>query len=98
MTAWQFTNLIEIEALARERLGQGAFEYISGGADDEVTIRRNREDFTSIGLRPRYLVDVSRIDTATTVLGEPLAFPVMLAPTAGHKLCCPEGEAATARA
>jgi 4-hydroxymandelate oxidase len=98
MTAWQFTNLIELEALARERLEQGAFEYIAGGADDEVTIRRNREDFASIGLRPRYLVDVSHIDTATTVLGNPLSFPVMLAPTAGHKLCCTEGEVATARA
>ena len=43
MTAWQFTNLIELEALAREKLGHGAFEYISGGADDEVTIRRNRD-------------------------------------------------------
>jgi 4-hydroxymandelate oxidase len=98
MTAWQFTNLIELEALAREKMGQGAFEYIAGGADDEVTLRRNREDFASIGLRPRYLVDVSNIDTVTTVLGDPLSFPVMLAPTAGHKLCCPEGEVATARA
>jgi 4-hydroxymandelate oxidase len=98
MTAWQFTNLIELEALAREKMDRGAFEYISGGADDEFSLRRNREDFARIGLRPRYLVDVSNIDTTTTVLGEPLAFPVMLAPTAGHKLCCSEGEVATARA
>ncbi len=93
-----FVNLVELEALAREQLRQAHFDYIAGAADDEVTHRRNREDFERITLRPRYMVDVSNIDTTTTVLGESLAFPVLLAPAAGHKLCCPDGEEATARA
>src|SRR5688500_12269474 len=94
----QFTNLLELEALARERIEPAAFDYIAGGSDDEVTLRRNREDFGCYMLRPRVLVDVSNVDTSTTVLGTPVAFPVLLAPTAGHKLCCEEGESATAAA
>lgn len=93
-----FINLIELEELARSVLPKGAFDYIAGAADDEVSHRRNREDFDSITLRPRYMIDVSTLDTATTVLGEPISFPVMFAPAAGHKLCCSDGELATARA
>src|SRR5688500_19708066 len=94
----QFTNLLELEALAREIIDPGAFDYIAGGSDDEVTLRRNRDDFGHYMLRPRVLVDVSNVDTSTTVLGTPVAFPVLLAPTAGHKLCCDEGDSATAAA
>ena len=65
----QFTNLIELESLARERLEPGAFDYIAGGSDDEVTVRRNREDFERIALRPRVLVDVSSVETRTTEIG-----------------------------
>ena len=93
-----FTNLFELEALAREELSADVFDYIAGGAEDEVTMRRNRVDFERIALRPRYMVDVSKIDTATTVLGEPVSLPVLIAPAAGHKMCCPDGEIATARA
>jgi 4-hydroxymandelate oxidase len=93
-----FTNLLELEALAQEQLSPGAFEYIAGGADDEVTMRRNRADFERIALRPRYMVDVSNVDTSTTVLGDAVSMPVLLAPAAGHKLCCADGELATARA
>lgn len=94
----QFTNLLELEALAREEMEPGAFEYISGGADDEISVRRNREDFECIVLRPRMLVDVSNVDCSTTVLGTPVSMPVLLAPAAGHRLCCDTGEIATARA
>jgi isopentenyl diphosphate isomerase/L-lactate dehydrogenase-like FMN-dependent dehydrogenase len=94
----QFTNLLQLESLARELLEPSYFDYIAGGADDELTIRRNREDFERIVLRPRMLVDVSEVSTSTTVLGTPISLPVMLAPTAGHKMCCPDGEMATARA
>jgi 4-hydroxymandelate oxidase len=93
-----FTNLVELESLARDQLGHPAFEYIAGGAGDEVTVRRNREDFERIVLHPRYLVDVSDIDTSTTVLGASISFPVMIAPAAAHKMCCSDGELATARA
>ncbi len=93
-----FTNLLQLEALARELIEPAAFDYIAGGSDDELSLRRNREDFERIALRPRVLVDVSNIDTSTTVLGTPVKLPVLLAPTAGHKLCCADGELATARA
>src|SRR3954452_11063373 len=92
------TNLFELEEFARERLSTGVFDYIAGGADDEVTMRRNREDFERITLRPRYMVDVSTIDTSTTVLGDRVSMPVLIAPAAGHKMCCPDGEIATAKA
>src|SRR5438067_9754409 len=94
----QFTNLLQLEALAREVMEPEAFDFIAGGAEDEVSLRRNREDFERIVLRPRVLVDVSNIDTSTTVLGAPVQLPVLLAPAVGHKLCCSEGEIATARA
>lgn len=90
-------NLQEFEARARERLERMAYEYIAGGAADEVTLRRNRESFAEIRLKPRVLVDVSRIDTRLTLLGQEFAFPILLAPTAFHKLVHPEGELATAR-
>lgn len=93
-----FINLLELEEMARGRLAQGSFDYIAGAADDEVSHRNNRADYDRIKLRPRYMIDVSNIDTATTVLGTSISLPVMFAPTAGHKLCCPEGEKATARA
>lgn len=95
---YQFTNLVELEELARGRLEPGAFDYIAGGAGDEVSVRRNRDDWDRVTLRPRVLVDVSNVDCSTTVLGTPVSMPVLLAPAAGHKLCCSEGEAATARA
>jgi isopentenyl diphosphate isomerase/L-lactate dehydrogenase-like FMN-dependent dehydrogenase len=94
----QFTNLLQLEAMARELLEPAYFDYIAGGADDELTLRRNREDFERLVLRPRVLVDVSEVDTSTTVLGTPISLPVMIAPAAGHKMCCAEGEIATAHA
>src|SRR5438552_4717896 len=93
-----FTNLLELEALAREVMEPGAFDFVVGGAEDEVSLRRNREDFERIVLRPRVLEDVSSVDTSTTVLGTPVSLPVLIAPAIGHKMCCPEGELATASA
>ena len=88
----------EYEALARERMERSAYDYYAGGAGDERTLAANREAFNRIPLRPRALVDVSRIDTRVTVLGQPLDLPVMLAPTAFNRLAHPEGEMAAARA
>jgi 4-hydroxymandelate oxidase len=75
-----------------------AFEYIVGGAGDEATLRWNREAFEKIKLNPRVLVDVSRVDPSVTLLGERMETPILLAPTAYHRLVHPEGEIATARA
>jgi isopentenyl diphosphate isomerase/L-lactate dehydrogenase-like FMN-dependent dehydrogenase len=64
-----FTNLLQLEALAREVIDPAAFDFIAGGADDEISLHRNRDDFDRITLRPRYLIDVSTVDTSTTILG-----------------------------
>jgi 4-hydroxymandelate oxidase len=91
-------NLIDIEARAFERLPRETADYFAGGAEDEVTLRTNRAAFDAMLLRPRYLVDVSERDLRTTVLGAPVDFPVLLAPTSFQQLAHPDGELATARA
>lgn len=91
-------NLFEIEARARAALPQSAADYFAGGAEDEVTLRANRAAFDSLWLRPHSLVDVSERSLATTVLGIPIALPVLLAPTGFQKLAHPDGELAVARA
>lgn len=93
-----FLNLAEVEAAARERLTALAYEYYVGGANDEVTVRENRSAFERLALRYRVLVDVSRRSTQTSVLGQSIELPVLLAPTAFHRLACDEGEIAAARA
>ena len=90
-------SLVEFEPIARERISHSAYEYISGGAGDELTLRWNREAFDRLRLRPRALVDVSRLDTRVKLFGQELPFPILLAPTAYHRLVHPEGELATVR-
>jgi 4-hydroxymandelate oxidase len=92
----QPVNLFEYEALARERLHPAVWDYYSGGANDEVTLRENRAAYARIQLRPRVLVDVSQVSMATTLLGTPLALPIGIAPSAIHGAAFPDGECATA--
>ena len=88
----------EYEAVARERLERSAYDYYAGGAGDELTLAANRAAFDRVPLRPRVLVDVSAIDVRTTVLGQAVDLPVLLAPTAFNRLAHPDGEQAAARA
>ncbi|CAK9220921.1 unnamed protein product [Sphagnum troendelagicum] len=88
----------EFEALAKKKMPKMAFDYYASGAEDEYTLQQNRDAFSRIRLRPRILVDVSSVNTSTTVLGFRIAMPIMVAPAALHKLAHPEGEVATARA
>jgi 4-hydroxymandelate oxidase len=90
-------SLTDFEPLARERVARMAYEYVCGGAADEITLRWNREAFDRLRLKPRVLVDVAHLDTRVTLLGRELPFPILLAPTAYHRLVHPEGERATAR-
>lgn len=90
-------NVADFEALARRRMPPAFFDYYAGGAEDERTLARNRAAFDRFVLLHRVLVDVSRVDTATRVLGSPVSMPILLAPTAYHRLADPEGETATAR-
>src|SRR6202049_2746592 len=79
------------------RVSHGAWERISGGSADEITLRWNREAYDHIRLKPRILVDVSKLDTRVTLFGQELPFPILLAPTGGQRFIHPEGEVAAAR-
>ncbi|KHG20547.1 Peroxisomal (S)-2-hydroxy-acid oxidase GLO4 -like protein [Gossypium arboreum] len=91
-------NVNEFQELARQALPKIYYDYYSGGAEDEYTLKQNVEAFQGITIRPRILVDVSRIDLSTTVLGYQISVPILIAPSAKHKWAHPEGEVATARA
>jgi 4-hydroxymandelate oxidase len=90
-------DLFDYERVAPAHMSAIAWEYISGGAADELTMRWNRESYDRIRLRPRILVDVSQIDTRVTLFGREQPFPILLAPAAYHKLAHPDGEIATAK-
>jgi 4-hydroxymandelate oxidase len=91
-------NLADYERLAAEMLDPGVSGYFAGGAGDERTLRENVAAFARWRLRPRVLVDVSGVTTSTTVLGEPVAMPILVAPVAFQRLAHPDGEAGMARA
>lgn len=91
-------NLDEYEAIARERLRADVYDYYAGGADDEVTLRENREAFRLLKLRYRILVNVVERDLSIELFGQRFTSPIVLAPTALHRMADDEGERATARA
>ncbi len=91
-------SIADYERLAEERLEPGPWAYLAGGSGDEWTLRQNRAAFARWTFRPRVLCDVSRISTATTVLGQPIELPVVVGPVAYQQLYHPDGECATARA
>jgi 4-hydroxymandelate oxidase len=90
-------SLADFEARARECLPSAAFEFIASGAGDEITLRWNRDAFDRTALRPRVLRDVAAVDTRIELLGQTLAFPILLAPTSYHRALHPEGEIETAK-
>ena len=90
-------NVWDYERAAEERLDPGAFGYVAGGANDEWTLRENRAAFERWILRPRMLVDVSRVTTTTTVLDTESSMPLFVAPTAFQRTVHPDGELAMAR-
>lgn len=88
----------DFERLARRRLPRPVFDAVAGGAGDESTIRFNRAGFEQVVLRPRALSGVSVVDASTTVLGQPVSMPLMLAPTGSTYMCDPAAEFALVRA
>jgi 4-hydroxymandelate oxidase len=98
MNAFPVINLFGYEQLAKEHLSQMAFDYYTSGAWDEVTLRDNVAAFTRVKLRPKMLVDVSKIDLTTKVLGASLQLPILIAPMAFQCLAHSDGELATALA
>ena len=96
--AQQFATLQEIVIAARRSLSRPVWDMVSGGSDSETTLRRNRLALDSLALRQRVLVNVSRIDTTTTLLGKPLPIPVFIAPVGNFlQMADPEGVVAVAR-
>src|SRR5688572_22660607 len=97
-TSSEPVNLFDFEELAKERLPKEEYDYIAGGATDEISVDRNRRAFASWAFRPRVLRDVSKLDLSTSVLGTKVNLPVLIAPCGGHKRAHPDGEPATYRA
>jgi L-lactate dehydrogenase (cytochrome) len=91
-------NIDDLRTIARRRLPRGVFDYIDGGAEDERTLAANSDAFARRTFRPRVLRDVGNVDPSTTLLGRPLAFPLVLAPTGFTRIADPQGELAVARA
>jgi isopentenyl diphosphate isomerase/L-lactate dehydrogenase-like FMN-dependent dehydrogenase len=91
-------NVFDYERLAEQRLEPGAFGYFAGGSGDERTLRENVEAYGRLQLRPRVLTGVERATTKTTVLGNEISMPLLVAPVAFQRMAHPEGELATARA
>jgi 4-hydroxymandelate oxidase len=88
----------DFEAAARSRLEPVYYDYIAGGARDEVTVRANEEGFARLNLLPRVLRGNTERDVSVDLFGSRASMPLLISPTAFHRLLCAEGEIATARA
>src|SRR5499425_1227522 len=91
-------NVFDFEPVCRVNVPPAHFGYMASGIDDEVTLRANREGFLKFQLRPRRLVDVSKVDMSTEILGVKYDSPIIIAPIGGQQAFYAEGELATARA
>jgi len=91
-------NVFDFEPVCRTNVPPAHFGYMASGIDDEVTLRANREGFLKYQLRPRRLVDVSKVDMSTEILGVKYDSPIVIAPVGGQQSFHEEGEVAVARA
>jgi len=91
-------NVFDFEAPCRVNVPPSHFGYMASGIDDEATLRANREGFLKFQLRPRRLVDVSKVDMSVDILGVKYPSPIVIAPVGGHKMFHEDGEIATAKA
>lgn len=91
-------SLSDVELEARARLDPAVYDFCAGGADDEITLCANEAAFRRLGLLPRVLRGPGQPDLSVDLLGVGARFPVLIAPTAFHRLFHPDGERATARA
>jgi L-lactate dehydrogenase (cytochrome) len=91
-------NVDDLRKIAKRRLPRGVFDYIDGAAEDERTMAANRDAFARVTFRPRVLRDVGKVDPSSTLLGRPLEYPLVLAPTGFTRIADPQGELAVARA
>ena len=91
-------NVFDFEPVTRKNVPPAHFGYMASGIDDEVTLRANREGFLKFQLRPRRLVDVSKVDMSADILGVRYDTPIVIAPIGGHRAYHAGGEEAVARA
>ena len=91
-------SIEDLRRIARRRLPGGVFDYIDGGAEDEVAMDRNTRAFREMEFVPRVLRDMGNVDTTGTILGREVPFPLILAPTGFTRIAHPPGELAVARA
>src|SRR5271157_3830807 len=92
----QVINIHDLRRLASRRLPKVVFDYLDGGAENEVTLRENCRVFEEVTFRPRYAVAMNECDLSTQVLGSDLKFPAILAPVGYSRLMHPAGELAAA--
>jgi L-lactate dehydrogenase (cytochrome) len=88
----------DLRSIARRRLPGGVFDYIDGGAEDELALAANSQAYRRVTFRPRVLRDVGEVDVSSSLLGKPISFPLVLAPTGFTRIADPAGELAVARA
>jgi 4-hydroxymandelate oxidase len=93
----EIVNLFDFEKVAESKMTKMAYEYVASGAADEVTLRWNRQSFDNLKLKPTVLNDVASLDTSISLFGQKLAYPILIAPSAFHRIMHPEGELATAK-
>jgi isopentenyl diphosphate isomerase/L-lactate dehydrogenase-like FMN-dependent dehydrogenase len=79
-------NVFDYEAAAREKLPKTAYDYYRSGANDEITLHDNHAAYERIQLKPKVLIDTSKRDLTTTVLGQTVSMPILVAPTAFHRM------------
>jgi isopentenyl diphosphate isomerase/L-lactate dehydrogenase-like FMN-dependent dehydrogenase len=91
-------SVFDFEPVMHRNVPAAHFGYMASGIDDEVTLRANREGFLKFQLRPRRLVDVSKVDMSADILGVKYATPIIVAPTGGHKAYHADGEVGVATA
>src|SRR3954462_4250387 len=91
-------NVFDFEPVCRTNVPPAHFGYMASGIDDEVTLRANREGFLKFQLRPRRLVDVSKVDMSVEILGVKYDSPIIIAPVGGQQSFHEDGEVAVARA
>ena len=91
-------NVADLRSMAKRRLPGGVFDYIDGGAEDELTLASNVVAYRQVTFRPRVLRDVAEVDITSSLLGKPLALPLVLAPTGFTRIADPAGELAVVRA
>ena len=94
----QALDVFDFEPVMKQNVPPAHFGYMATGVDDEVTLRANREGFRKFELRPRRLVDVSKIDMSVEILGTKFDSPIVIAPTSSSRAFHPDGDVAVAKA